>query len=446
MADNWYIILELEFDPLVEDEQKISERIDERAKFWSTHFNDFKMGAQYRAWHQNIPRIKKDMIGAANIRKQLAADACNIVYEPIDKFLKIIGKNGSIAAYDGVKLSKKLNVSIDVIKKRTTHLGIKWVESGSSKDYQVLYDKYYKNQPQNFFLYNSINQMLLCFNVDNLYDFLFANMAIKNTKKLPCDILRQRAAEKKKHEFYKNDSISGTGTKLCASCELVFKDENNKRMYDDYLVYVGCHKTFEYTKGVAEITGRLTSEQMSDLIEQLTKYGADKQEAEDILIAFCKMENISYSLDNEVDRSPTNQTERVPKCVYTIKNVNSIGGYDVNTPFPSGTYSSVIDIEKFKCVYFHVFLQKPVGISAVLNLNVLVYDSNDNLVSDLSTEINCEPVYDKFSQGLIIRGDDGSRMAPGKYTAKISFEDSNTVTYCFELVQWKKRGLFGFFR
>ena len=106
----------------------------------------------------------------------------------------------------------------------------------------------------------------------------------------------------------------------------------------------------------------------------------------------------------------------------------------------------IIDIEKFKCVYFHVFLQKPVGISATLKLNVFVYDANDNLVSDLCTEINCEPIYDKFSKGLILRGDDGSCMSPGKYTEKISFEDSNTVTYHFELVQKKRKGLFGFFR
>ena len=34
MADNWYVILELEFEPPVEDEQKIADKIDERAKFW----------------------------------------------------------------------------------------------------------------------------------------------------------------------------------------------------------------------------------------------------------------------------------------------------------------------------------------------------------------------------------------------------------------------------
>ncbi len=446
MADNWYIILELEFDPPVEDEQKIADKIDERAKFWSAHHDDFKMGAQYRAWLQNIPQIRKDMIGAANIRKQLAADACNIVYEPIDKFVKIIGKNGSITADEGLKLSEKLNVSIDVVKKRTIQLGIKWDENGDLKNHQTLYDKYYKTKPQKAYLFDGMKQMLLSFSVENLYDFLFADTVIKNANRLSCEVLRQRAEEKRKTEFYKNDSISGTGSKLCGQCKIVFKDESSKKTYDDYLIYTGCHKIFEYTKGVAEISGKLTSEQMSDMIEELVKYGADKQLAEDILISFCQIEDIKYSLDSEVDKSPINQEKRGVNHVYAIKNVNSIGGYDAHTPFPSGTYSSVIDIEKFKCVYFHIFLQKPVGISAVLKLNVLVYDANDNLVSDISTEINCEPIHNKFSKGLILRGDDGSCMAPGKYTAKISFEDSNTVTYHFELVQKKRKGLFGFFR
>ena len=117
MADNWYVILELGFDPPVEDEVKIAERIDEKAKFWSTHFNDFKMGAQYRAWHQNIPQIKKDMIGPANIRKQLASDACIAVYGPVDKLLKTIGRKGNITDSEGEKLSTKLKISVDVVKK-----------------------------------------------------------------------------------------------------------------------------------------------------------------------------------------------------------------------------------------------------------------------------------------------------------------------------------------
>ena len=33
MAENWYLVLELEFDPPVEDEARIAARIEEKAKY-----------------------------------------------------------------------------------------------------------------------------------------------------------------------------------------------------------------------------------------------------------------------------------------------------------------------------------------------------------------------------------------------------------------------------
>lgn len=228
MADNWYIILELEFDPPVQNEQKIAAKIDEKAKFWSTHFNDFKMGAQYRTWHQNIPQIKKDMLGEANIRKQLAADACAIAYSSVDKLLKIMARKGSITSDEGDKLAKKQKISVDTVKKRAKALGIQWVE-GTNTDFQAVYDKYYKSKPQNIATYDNMQQLLIAFRVDNLYDFLYTNTTVKNANKLPCDTLRVRAEEKKKTEFYKTDSVSGTGkncvriAKLCSRMILARK-------------------------------------------------------------------------------------------------------------------------------------------------------------------------------------------------------------------------------
>ena len=119
LADNWYVILELEFDPPVEDEQIIIEKIEEKSKFWAAHFNDFKMGAQYRSWHQNIPKIKKDMLGSNNIRKELASEACVVAYGTIDKFLRTIGRKGNITSDEGNKLSEKLKISVDVVKKKS---------------------------------------------------------------------------------------------------------------------------------------------------------------------------------------------------------------------------------------------------------------------------------------------------------------------------------------
>lgn len=313
MADNWYVILELEFDPPVEDEQKISDRIDEKAKFWSTHFNDFKMGAQYRAWHQNIPQIKKDMIGATNIRKQLAADACTIVYNPVDKLLKTIGRKGNITADEGDKLSKKLKISIDVVKKRAAKLGIKWDASGVSKDYQATYDKYYKTKPQNASSFDGIKQMLSSFNVDNLYDFLYINTTVKNANRLPCETLRQRAAEKKKTEFYKNDSISGTGSKLCGQCELAFKDESSKDVYDKYLEYTKRKAILDDAKSIADISGELSAEQADEFIGQLTQIFRDRKLSEEVLTAFCKIEKIFY---NASGAETNNANIKVCRCGY----------------------------------------------------------------------------------------------------------------------------------
>lgn len=292
MKDNWYIILELEFDPPVEDEQVIADKIDERAKFWSTHFNDFKMGAQYRTWHQKIPQIKKDMLGETNIRKQLAADACMIVYGAVDRHLRTIGRKGDITSEEANRLSQKLKISIDVVKKRAEKLGIKWIVT----DYQKIYDKYYKTKPQNAAAFDGMKQMLASFNVENLYDFLYANTQQNNANQLPCETLRKKAAEKKKEEFYKNDSISGTGSKLCGQCELTFKDESSKAIYDKYLEYTKRKAVLDYAKNIADISGRLTAEQCDYFIGQLTQIFRDRKLAEEVLTAFCEIEKISYSI------------------------------------------------------------------------------------------------------------------------------------------------------
>ena len=75
MADNWYIVLGLEFDPPVKDERIIDEKIEECKRYWSSHAEDYKMGVQYRTWMQNVPQIRKDMLGPSNIRKRLAEEA-----------------------------------------------------------------------------------------------------------------------------------------------------------------------------------------------------------------------------------------------------------------------------------------------------------------------------------------------------------------------------------
>ena len=286
MADNWYIILDLEFDQPVEDEQLIEARIEEKKKFWSTNFNDFKMGPQYRTWNQNIPQIKKDMIGPENKRKQIAAEACDAVYGPIDKFLKTISRKGFVTEDEGSRISEKIGRPLAVVKKRAAKLGIKW-EAGAAKDYQATYDKYYKTKPAGASKYEGLKGMLETFGVKNLYEFLFKDTPTKNAANLPCETLRQIASEKKKKEFYKNDSISGTGKKLCGECEITFKDESSKNVYDQYLEYDKRKSVLDEVKNIAYISGgELSKEQGEAATEQLTLLFKNRKLSEEVLTAF----------------------------------------------------------------------------------------------------------------------------------------------------------------
>lgn len=206
MTENWYIVLELEFDPNpVNDEAVISDRIEEKRKFWSSKANDFNHGAEYRKYSQMLPDIKKDMIGEANIRAELIKDACDRVYGPIDKVLEMIKKTEITQDIIG-KVANKFKVDIDIVKRRAELMNIK-ISDGNDVRYRDIYDKYYNIKPKNSDQYNAMNTFLGSFNVSNLYEFLYSGTSIKSPQNLPCDVLRLRAKEKKTKEFFTPECI-----------------------------------------------------------------------------------------------------------------------------------------------------------------------------------------------------------------------------------------------
>lgn len=291
MTENWYLVLELEFDPSpVNDEAVIEQRIEEKRKFWSSKANDFNHGAEYRKYSQMLPEIKKDMIGEANIRAELIKDACDKTYGPIDKTLKMIKKT-EIPQDTIDKMATKLKVDVEIVKRRASALGMKIVASQGG-DFQATYDKYYKTKPQNADKFNGMNALLKSFNVTNLYEFLYSGTSIKNPQNLPCDALKQRAKERKTKEFYKNDSVSGSGSKLCGQCDECFKDDASKQIYDKYLEYNARKVILDEVKSLFEISGEITQDAYADFVGRLTEIFKNRKEAENLLVAFCKVEKI----------------------------------------------------------------------------------------------------------------------------------------------------------
>lgn len=311
MTENWYLVLELEFDPNpVEDEAFIEKRIDEKRKFWSSKANDFNHGPKYRRYSQMVPTIKKDMIGGENIRKELIEDACDKTYGPINKILKQIRKT-EITSEMVEKIAKQQKVDDTFVKRSAKKLGIKIIES-KKKNHKEIYEKYYKTKPKNTDKYNGMRELLETFYVDNLYEFLYKDSDIKNARNLPVDSLTEKAREKKKKEFYKNDSISGSGSKLCSQCEETFKDEEGKKTYDKYLVFNSSKKILESARDIYKIAGEISDEAYKNYIDQLSQLLKDRKLAIDVFQAFFKMEKMS--LANLKKEKTENKNIKVCRC------------------------------------------------------------------------------------------------------------------------------------
>lgn len=310
MTNNWYIILDLELDPPVEDEQKIEDKIEECKRYWSRNANDFKRGSEYRALLDQVPKIKKDMTGPENRRKELAKEAREIV-GAIDRDLSTAKrKKGRVTTKDGKTIAERHSISVDLVKKRADRLGIKFTEL---KDYQALYDKYYTVEPLKPPSYDDggIKPKLSSFNAVNLYDFLYADTKIKTPGQLSCEELRQKAAEKKK-TFNKNDGISGNGQKLCTQCEITFKDKDAKDIYDKYL----CSIILKRAKEDADLfNNELQADDWNKAVNQLTQIFGDEL-SEKILEAFCVVEDIPFS-NKEASKEPKPEKPKHPEPTST---------------------------------------------------------------------------------------------------------------------------------
>ncbi len=302
MTENWYVVLELEFDPNpVTDERLIRQRIDEKKKFWSSKANDFNKGAEYRKYldYANKGIIENEMLGPNNIRAELIRDAYDKVYGPIDETLRQIHKS-DISADAVAKIAKTYKVSDDVVRSRVKALGMKVV------DYETTYRKYYLSKPQDVDKYNGIVPLLDAFHAEDLYDFLYQGTSVKNAQRLSCDALRQRASEKKKNEFYKADGISGTGSKLCGQCEQAFKDSESKSVYDNYLEYAKRKAILDDVRRIYDLGGKLSSESSKEYVGRLTEVLKDRSLADEVFTAFCIIEDIEFAPAQSAQETATN--------------------------------------------------------------------------------------------------------------------------------------------
>lgn len=298
MAENWYMVMGLEFDPPEENEQVIFNKLEECKKEWSVKYrNDAKNGAYYGNLIGNIKQIQADMLGESNIRTQLAKDACTQTYGPIDRFLKAIGGKGEITSQQAESIAKEVKVDVALVKKRATSLKLKWVEA-SSQNHQEIYDTYYQKEPEKVSGFRGMKGNFEVFQVATLYEFLYQDTNVQNAHNQSPEELLSRAKERKK-EFIKRDTRSTAGSNLCKQSSITFKDSTTKAQYDNFLQYEARVNVLKEVKSCHNVFQKLPVEEGEKFIAQLTQILKDRKLAISVIVAYCHVENIPYHPDGE---------------------------------------------------------------------------------------------------------------------------------------------------
>ncbi|MBO5702633.1 MAG: toll/interleukin-1 receptor domain-containing protein [Clostridia bacterium] len=116
-----------------------------------------------------------------------------------------------------------------------------------------------------------------------------------------------------------------------------------------------------------------------------------------------------------------------------ISTVGTIPSNDPSNHWPAGTYSQIIDVDKFTAIHFHCRFIKPVTESGNKNIGIMIFDGDDNLVYDNRVKLNFEKTHDRFSLCWIISESGGLKQKPGNYTAIFWADDSRIFEYTFRI-------------
>jgi len=122
-----------------------------------------------------------------------------------------------------------------------------------------------------------------------------------------------------------------------------------------------------------------------------------------------------------------------PEAAPAISRVGTMGSNTPGEAWPNGTYSQVIDINKFKTVHFHCSLIHPCSRPETKRVSLKIYDSHNNLVFDNTSLLSFSPGHDRFSIGWNIRDDAGLAQTPDTYTAIIRVDNARPFEYPFTL-------------
>lgn len=223
--ENYFILLELPFDPPEGNTDKISEAITSKQRFWSDNTSHPVHGPKYRGYLAQIEDMKKVMLNPES-RKQEAAKAKQIKEskkKELETKLIMYRAKKSLPDKDLARLAKLFGpygFSADEIKK----LYHETEDTDTPIDPNQVLDKSRQTNLRKYMKDLNLSDK-------TLYDFL------ELAPSASCNQLLQAADEKKKRVLSKGvQTGEDESTKqLCGLCATIFKDSKEKQKYDNYI-------------------------------------------------------------------------------------------------------------------------------------------------------------------------------------------------------------------
>ena len=113
-----------------------------------------------------------------------------------------------------------------------------------------------------------------------------------------------------------------------------------------------------------------------------------------------------------------------------IKYIHSFGADSIKDFFPKRNISSRVDISSFPCVAFNLFTGKFPYVGKA-DLRMIIRDAGSNTISDTTVTVEVNTNTDKLAQVWCLRGNDGTSIGLGEYTASFTVNNGPAMEYKF---------------
>lgn len=274
--ENYYLLLELNYDPPEHDKCRIDAAITGKQAQWSKLRNHPSKGREAQMYLDMLPDIKA-LMENKQMREEEAKEAKVKVaqqekkkFKDIDDAIRLLSAKKSISEEELEKLAKKFSVSEDLLRKR---IKVPIVKKEAREK---------KVQPLDASVWKKISAALAILQKDSLYHFL--DLSPKSSLKTLMEKANEMATEIKKDS--RKNAVLTAGLELTGHCVNVFKTRDMKDRHDVSMAHQGLDQLNQAIE-VAGLDGIVEAEEFDGLMKKALGLGLSYEEAEEHIYNYC---------------------------------------------------------------------------------------------------------------------------------------------------------------